>query len=432
MNSFYLTLPSNVINEFFSQNKIGDFKTKLPQILNLRGNWSCAVVQISYTKSWFNISNYSKILFFDKSGYVFVQRKRRTISSLWESQLEKIKNYLDDPNVSETNKEKVKQDLARLNATMHPTAQFSIINNIISSIDHNQTVDLVKNTFKTTQDNIQEIEKTAKHVKETASETKKHYEATVTAAKSALLLANKAEEFAKNAEESELSAAISAETASKRAIEAGKLIETSKTPMETEDTPKFKLSAGLFDDTLLWVKQINNSLKNYADGFNAEVTPPELKYNQFTHRVTIVPGHHNGQLIYPSFSEEVETLLGLRDYDNKNLRDHTLAGAELPEKFKAYRSVDLHAGYHTLYLYSNIVQHSFVGNTRAQILREIEVPRNIKFGEQIVITYDKPHYIPLLLNQFEVIHINIKNEMNETVPFEFGRLIVKLHFLKND
>ena len=163
------------------------------------------------------------------------------------------------------------------------------------------------------------------------------------------------------------------------------------------------------------------------------MSTPVIKYNSFRNKISISPGSTvDKQYLFPYFSKHIEEMLGMTDYDNKSLYQRESKKEFERGWFDAYRPVDLNAGYYSLYLYCNLVRESFVGNTFAQLLREIEIPANAQHGQQIVLTYTHPHYIPLAVNNFQIVYINIKNELNETVPFEFGRVIVKLHFKQYD
>ena len=51
MDEFYITLPSNVKNDFYD-NTIANFKTKLATNLKLDDKWCVGVASISYTNSW--------------------------------------------------------------------------------------------------------------------------------------------------------------------------------------------------------------------------------------------------------------------------------------------------------------------------------------------------------------------------------------------
>lgn len=57
MNMFYLTLPSNSSMNFFPDNTVAHFKTKLPSEINLQGDWELGLAEISYPHTWQNIKN---------------------------------------------------------------------------------------------------------------------------------------------------------------------------------------------------------------------------------------------------------------------------------------------------------------------------------------------------------------------------------------
>lgn len=204
------------------------------------------------------------------------------------------------------------------------------------------------------------------------------------------------------------------------------------------DTQQGVIKPGFYDDIEILVKHLNEQMQVHK-----WVSFCFIKYDRYSHRVTVKPGIDiEGNLYYPDFGGEVERILGLVDYKDKTLFDylkmsnlskeltsmiHSLVNGE---KWKSFRPVELHASFHTLYLYTNIVQHSFVGDSFSQLLRQIEIPQNSRWGEQIVLKYEEPHYIPLCTNIIEVIEVDFKDELGNTLPFEFGRTIVKLHFVR--
>jgi hypothetical protein len=204
------------------------------------------------------------------------------------------------------------------------------------------------------------------------------------------------------------------------------------------DTQQGVIKPGFYDDIETLVKHLNEQMQVHK-----WVSFCFIKYDRHSHRVTVKPGIDiEGNLYYPNFGGEVEQILGLIDYKDKTLFDY-LKMANLSkeltsmihsllngEKWKSFRPVELHASFHTLYLYTNIVQHSFVGDSFSQLLRQIEIPQNSRWGEQIVLKYEEPHYIPLCTNIIEVIEVDFKDELGNTLPFEFGRTIVKLHFVR--
>ena len=89
--------------------------------------------------------------------------------------------------------------------------------------------------------------------------------------------------------------------------------------------------------------------------------------------------------------------------------------------------VDVHMNFHTFYVYSDIVKFQHVGDATVPLLRTIAVKPN-KRHENMVNTFVAPHYIPLKIFNFETIDIILTTETGEVVPFERGKVIVKLHF----
>ncbi len=71
------------------------------------------------------------------------------------------------------------------------------------------------------------------------------------------------------------------------------------------------------------------------------------------------------------------------------------------------RPYNIWAGYQSLFVYSDIVSPSFVGDSYTQLLRLVEIPNEARFGDQIKLTYPNTYYIPLLVKDFEVIEIDI-------------------------
>jgi hypothetical protein len=98
--------------------------------------------------------------------------------------------------------------------------------------------------------------------------------------------------------------------------------------------------------------------------------------------------------------------------------------------YKGTRPYEISGGYHSLFVYSDKIQPSFVGDSYTQLLRLVEIPSNAKYGDQVLITYPNSYYVPLLVKEFDTIEIDIKDSTGESIPFEFGRSIVVLHFRK--
>ena len=56
----------------------------------------------------------------------------------------------------------------------------------------------------------------------------------------------------------------------------------------------------------------------------------------------------------------------------------------------------------------------------------------VDFGDVINIRYNDPDFIPLQSLNFDIIEIDIKDDAGFSVPFETGRVLIKLLFKKDD
>ena len=88
--------------------------------------------------------------------------------------------------------------------------------------------------------------------------------------------------------------------------------------------------------------------------------------------------------------------------------------------------LDLEHGFHDLYVYCDIIQSQYVGDALVPLLRI--VPVEGKDGERFSKSFIRPQYLPVSRKQFETIEVNIKPDTGEFVPFEFGRVLLPLHF----
>jgi len=92
----------------------------------------------------------------------------------------------------------------------------------------------------------------------------------------------------------------------------------------------------------------------------------------------------------------------------------------------AEREADLDHGFHDLYVYCDIIQPQYVGNALVPLFGI--VPVEGKYGQRVSKSFLRPQYVPVSRKQFESIEVNIKRDTGETAPFEFGRVLLTLHF----
>ena len=87
---------------------------------------------------------------------------------------------------------------------------------------------------------------------------------------------------------------------------------------------------------------------------------------------------------------------------------------------------DINRGCNTLFVYCDIAEDVIVGDTKAPLLRTVNVQG--EYGETTHKIYSTPLYVPVRKSHFDTIEINIRNETGQFVPFAFGTTIVTLHF----
>jgi hypothetical protein len=208
------------------------------------------------------------------------------------------------------------------------------------------------------------------------------------------------------------------------------------------------MKPGYFDnvEALIWL--LNLKLTKLQQ-INSLDKAPQLEFDKHSHRVKMKSGLINknniSEVIYPYFGEEIEKILGFTDENGITFRSLTQRNVEILtteelqmitnafEGVKCYigpRCVEFSSSNNSIYLYSNIVEHNFIGDTFAQILRVVKLPSDAKFGEQVTINYINPNYIPLQTRSFDTISLELNDDTGRAIPFQFGRVIIKLSFKK--
>ena len=81
----------------------------------------------------------------------------------------------------------------------------------------------------------------------------------------------------------------------------------------------------------------------------------------------------------------------------------------------------------TFFIHCNLVQLQTVGNTLQQLLRTIPVTSST-FGTIVHKELTIPHYIEVLSRQFDSVEIWIADDTGQKIDFQFGKIILTLHF----
>ena len=136
------------------------------------------------------------------------------------------------------------------------------------------------------------------------------------------------------------------------------------------------------------------------------------------------------------FPKAMSVMLGLGDKVTTLRQSHDEAkfGVEHKEertvinnsKIVAPHRMDLTRGLHSFFVYCAIVGHQLVGDANVPLVRTLAVKGDI--GDVVDHAFDNIHYMGLSRSTFQEIHIHITDDTGKEVPFDYGRVIVKLHF----
>jgi hypothetical protein len=158
---------------------------------------------------------------------------------------------------------------------------------------------------------------------------------------------------------------------------------------------------------------INQLTKALNAGMSKETqTKVKYSYNRSSRKVLVDLKH----VTTVWFTGELATVLR---FDQNTL---------IEKKTSSLCAADINGGFSSMYVYTDIVDAQFVGNVKVPLLYESLISKGnmeTTFTPVFVICNK---YVPVKVNYFETIEVNIKNDQNENVSFEFGKSIATLHF----
>ena len=193
-----------------------------------------------------------------------------------------------------------------------------------------------------------------------------------------------------------------------------------------------EIPPALYETPQLLVQTLNNEVKLLLGQDQRDNI--HFVYNDLLRKLTacISPGY------MVRIPKQLSITLGLGDLETmlKQSRNEEDFGTTYTEsrviindkKIIAPYCLDLNRGLHTFFIYCDIVQYQLVGDANVPLLRTIAVLG--KNGDVVVNSFDNVHYIGLGRSTFQDVQVHITDDTGLRVPFEQGRVIVKLHFKK--
>ena len=199
---------------------------------------------------------------------------------------------------------------------------------------------------------------------------------------------------------------------------------------EPDVTRRSKLSCGYYDDPLTLMYHINKGLHRLW----SEKTRAQMSYSSVTQKMTLHTTP-NTVFITPIHSS-ITSMLGFRtpiiieqeaeEVTSSSVGDVHPSDSSYPFHIEADDVVNKTQGFNTLYVYTDIMESGIVGDTLAPLLRTL--PISGRHGDILSDRFTNIHYVPLLRSTFHTIEMDIRDDMGRRVPFEYGRVTVKLHF----
>jgi hypothetical protein len=156
---------------------------------------------------------------------------------------------------------------------------------------------------------------------------------------------------------------------------------------------------------------INQLTKALNAGMSKETqTKVKFSYNRSSRKVLVDVKH----VTTVWFTGELATVLR---FDQDTL---------IEKKTSSLCAADINGGFSSMYVYTDIVDAQFVGNVKVPLLRIVNIEG--EYGNTVHASFRNLQYVPVKVNSFETIKVNIKNDQDENVSFEFGKSIATLHF----
>ena len=92
----------------------------------------------------------------------------------------------------------------------------------------------------------------------------------------------------------------------------------------------------------------------------------------------------------------------------------------------AMHQADIHGGFYTLYIYTDIIRYQSVGDAFVPLLECVQITGDN--NNTVSVRYDKPHYASVNKSVITDIAIEVKDDQNHHIPFSYGKVCIKLHF----
>ena len=182
-------------------------------------------------------------------------------------------------------------------------------------------------------------------------------------------------------------------------------------------TTKTLLSNGLYTTPKQLVDAINETLQSY----------------EMRSKLTISNGGRcKFDIAYLERIQLHPTMSGILGFEETTFKSFFAPTEQEPEPHRIYSAkypADTNASFYSIYVYSNIIEDTLVGNTYVPLLQTVPIKTGRR-GKLIHHEYLLPQYLKLQTGTLSSIEIKLCDESGNPVRFEKGHVIAKLHFKK--
>ena len=179
-------------------------------------------------------------------------------------------------------------------------------------------------------------------------------------------------------------------------------------PLDT--SLKIPIPSGYYTTAVLLTKMINELLKSasFTSRFHYSLTTSKMRL-----------------VVKPNEKIEISPFLGTI----LGFKSNSFKAWNRSVTFRDTLGVDLHLKINTIYVYSDIVAYSLVGNIYAPLLRAISWQETVS-GAYITKEFRNRYYHSLISHNISQIMISLNNDRGEPIEFQGGKVTVVLHFRK--
>ena len=179
-----------------------------------------------------------------------------------------------------------------------------------------------------------------------------------------------------------------------------------------------QLSPGNYDSIENLVRAINDCIKEVVNEHDLDEYPT-FSYNPITKRL-------NGDINDGAELHLSPALCAILGIDKSQNPIKPLNCKSYPLRWTSSQACDINRGFSSMYVYCDALEHVPVGDTKAPLLRIVRI--SDRSGDIVHTIYEKPLYIPLQQKNFDSIQIDIRSDFGKPIPFDYGKVIVTLHF----